>query len=240
VHLSPARTALPEAGQAAPLRLTVACGSAPAAGPVRLAVPAGLTVDAPRPASYDLPARGQAGWDLAVRARPEARPGRYYLAAQIGDPAGPVVEDAVLVTIGETPAPALDLPLDQLIPLYLADQQASAAEVVVRLRDGELAVRPGGQAQLEVTVTNATAAPVRGEAQLLSPFGSWASVRPWTRGFSAEPGQELRLGFAVQVPVTARPGQHWWALAKVMYFGQVRYSEPAAVTVTPGGVQAAG
>ena len=252
VHLSPARTALQQVGQAASLRLTVACGNAPAAGHVRLAVPAGLTVDPPGPVGYDLPARGQAGWDLAVRARPGARPGRYYLAAQIGGPAGPVagdtvagdtvagdtvagdtvVEDAVLVTIGEPPAPALDLPLDQLIPLYLADQQASAAEVVVRLRGGELAVRPGSQAQLDVTVTNATAAPIRGEAQLLSPFGSWASVRPWTRGFSAEPGQELRLGFAVRVPATARPGQHWWALVRVMYFGQVRYSEPVAVKVT--------
>ena len=136
------------------------------------------------------------------------------------------------MTIGEPPAPALDLPLDQLIPLYLADQQASAAEVVVRLRGGELAVPPGGQAQLDVTVTNATAAPIRGEAQLLSPFGSWASVRPWTRGFSAEPGQELGLGFVVRVPATAHPGQHWWALVKVMCFGQVRYTEAVAITVT--------
>ena len=94
VHLSPARTALQQAGQAASLRLTVACGTAPAAGQVRLAVPAGLTVDPPGPVGYDLPARGQAGWDLAVRARPGARPGRYYLAAQIGDPAGPAAADA--------------------------------------------------------------------------------------------------------------------------------------------------
>jgi len=232
VHLSPARTALQEAGPGAPLRLTVACGSAPAAGPVRLAVPAGLALDPPGPAGYDLPARGQAGWDLAVRALPGARPGRYYLAAQIGDPAGPAVEDAVLVTVGEPPAPPLDLPLDQLIPLYLAEQQAGAAEVVVGRPAAELAVRPGGQARLEVTVTNATAAQIRGEAQLLSPFGSWACVRPWVRGFSAEPGEELRLGFAVHVPAAARPGQHWWALVKVMYFGQVRYSEPVAITVT--------
>jgi alpha-mannosidase len=232
VHLSPARSALQEAGPAAPLRLTVGCGSAPAAGPVRLAVPAGLAVDPPGPAAYDLPARGQAGWDLAIRALPGARPGRYYLAAQIGDPAGPIVEDAVLVTVGEPPPPPLDLPLDQLIPLYLAEQQAGAAEVVVSQPAGELAVPPGGQAQLDVTVTNATAAQIRGEAQLLSPFGSWACVRPWARGFSAEPGAELRLSFAVQVPATARPGQHWWALLKLMYFGQVRYSEPVAVTVT--------
>jgi hypothetical protein len=36
----------------------------------------------------------------------------------------------------------------------------------------------------------------------------------------------------VTVPATARPGQHWWGLVKVMFFGRVRYSEPAAVTVT--------
>jgi alpha-mannosidase len=231
VHLTPARTALSQAEPAAPVRLTVACGSAPAAGPVRLAVPAGLTVDPPGPARYDLPSRGQAGWDLAVRAQPGARPGRYYLAAQIGDPAGRVVEDAVLVTLGEPPAPAVDLPLDQLIPLYLADQQASTAEVVVQPAVRELVVPPAGQALLEVTVTNATAAQIRGEAQLLSPFGSWDCVRPWLRGFVVEPGRQLRLGFTVRVPAAARPGQDWWALVKVMYFGQLRYTEPIAITI---------
>jgi hypothetical protein len=39
------------------------------------------------------------------------------------------------------------------------------------------------------------------------------------------------MAFTVTAPATARPGQHWWALVKVMYFGRVRYSEPAAVTV---------
>ncbi len=231
VHLTPARTALDQAGPAAPVRLTVAGGSAPAAGPVRLAVPAGLTVDPPGPARYDLPARGQAGWDLAVRARPGTRPGRYYLAAQIGDPAGRVVEDAVLVTVGLPPAPAVDLPLDQLIPLYVADQQASAAEVVVQPSVRELVVPPAGEALLEVTVTNATAGQIRGQAQLLSPFGSWDCVRPWLCGFVAEPGRPLRLGFTVLVPAAARPGQHWWALVKVMYFGQLRYTEPIAITI---------
>jgi len=39
----------------------------------------------------------------------------------------------------------------------------------------------------------------------------------------------------VTAPAAARPGQHWWALVKVMYFGRVRYSEPAAVTITDAG-----
>ena len=69
----------------------------------------------------------------------------------------------------------------------------------------------------------------------MSPFGSWAQTRPWARGFTAEPDGGATLGFTVTVPAAARPGQHWWALVKVMYFGRVRYSEPVAVTVTEAG-----
>ena len=231
VHLSPARTAL-SADQASPLRLTVACGPDPAAGTVRLAAPSQLAADPAGPLAYDLGARGHASWDLTVRALPGAGSGRYFLAAQI-DGRGGILEDAVLLTVGEPPAPALDLPFDQLVPLYLADQEASAAEVVVRLLRRELAVRPAARAEIGVAVANATASQIRGEAQLLSPFGTWAAVRRWTCGFTAEPGAERRLSFPVQVPASARPGQHWWALVKVMYFGRVRYSEPVAVTVAP-------
>jgi len=230
VHLSPARTAL-QAGGTSSLRLTVTCGTAPAAGTVRLAMPPAVAAEPAGPLSYDLTARGQAGWDLAVRARPGAAPGRYFVAAQIDGAGGQLLEDAVLVTVGEPAAPALDLPFDQFLPLYLADQQASAAEVVVRLLRRELALPRAGRAEIQAAVTNATAGQIRGEAQLISPFGSWAAVRPWACGFSAEPGEEQTLSFPVQVPAAARPGQHWWALVKVMYFGRVRYSEPVAVTV---------
>jgi hypothetical protein len=40
------------------------------------------------------------------------------------------------------------------------------------------------------------------------------------------------MSFTVSAPATARPGQHWWALVKVMYFGRLRYSEPAVVRIT--------
>jgi hypothetical protein len=82
-------------------------------------------------------------------------------------------------------------------------------------------------------VANTTASQIRGEAQLVSPFGTWAALPRWTCGFSAEPGAVQTLSFPVQVPASARPGQHWWALVKVMYFGRLRYSEPVAVTVVP-------
>jgi hypothetical protein len=42
----------------------------------------------------------------------------------------------------------------------------------------------------------------------------------------------VELEYPVSFPATARPGSHWWALAKVMYFGRVRYTESAQIRVT--------
>jgi alpha-mannosidase len=247
VHLSPPRTALAPPGAPdapASLRLTVACGPASASGTVFLDAGSldagGLAVDPPGPLSYDLAARGHAGWDLTVTAPQGARPGRHFVTARITDDDGQAFEDAVLVTVGEPPAPALDLPLDQLIPLYQADQEAAAAEITMTLLTPELVLRPGERGEVAVRLRNATASPVRGEAQLVSPFGSWRAAgpsgqpAPWTQPFAAEPAAEITLRFAVAPPATERPGQSWWALVKVMYFGRSRYSDPASVTiVTP-------
>jgi alpha-mannosidase len=250
VHLSPGRVALlpdgaqdpagaaedvpgaaEDPGAAAGLRLTVACGTAPASGTVQLDTGGQLSLEPAGPLSYDLGARGHASWDLTVRALPGTRPGRHFVAARIAD-GGQFFEDAVLVTVGEPPAPALDLPLDALFPLYLADQQRAADEVDVALLTPELRLRPGGRGEIVVRLGNATASQIRGEAQLVSPFGSWAQARPWTQGFTVEPGRDVTLTTAVTAAAAARPGEHWWALVKVMYFGRLRYTEPASVTVT--------
>jgi hypothetical protein len=73
---------------------------------------------------------------------------------------------------------------------------------------------------------------IRGESQLLSPWGTWREARPWTQGFSAASGDTVRLSYTVTPPAGARPGSRWWALAKVMYFGRVRYTESAEIRVT--------
>jgi alpha-mannosidase len=236
VHLSPGRAALltgaaGESGDATSgLRLTVACGTAPASGTVRLDPGTQLALEPAGPLRYDLGAREHASWDLTVRALPGAAHGRHFVTARIAD-GGQVFEDAVLVSVGEPAAPALDLPLNDLFPLFLADQQKLAAELDVSLLTPQLRLRPGEGGELAVAIRNTTAAHIRGEAQLLSPFGSWAGAGPWTQGFAAGPGAELTLGATVTAAPAARPGQHWWALVKVMYFGRVRYSESASVTV---------
>jgi hypothetical protein len=249
VHLSPGRLALRYQG-AGSLRLTVGCGPQAAAGAVRLEIPAALSVEPGGPLAYDLPGLGYAQWDLTVRARPDAPRGRFFVTAQITDGLGQLIEDAVLVTIGaaaeqadrtpadRTPAdrtPADRTPADrtpaELAAAQEADQQALAAEVDLTLAAGELALRPGQTGEIAVRLRNRTASPIRGEAQLVSPFGSWDQARPWTLGFSAGAGAGSTLRFTVAVPADARPGQHWWVIVKVMYFGRLRYSEPVAVTV---------
>jgi alpha-mannosidase len=240
VHLSPGHLALGGPG-AGPLRLTVACGPEPASGTASIQVPGGLSVDPAGPLAYDLPARGHAGWDLSVRSLPGAARGHYFVAASIADDAGQLLEDAVLVTVGEPAAlaavadpaaPPPDLPLDELLSLHQAQEQAVAAEADLSVAAGELTLRPGDRGEIAVRLANHAASELRGEAQLVSPVGSWAQIRPWSQAFRAAPGGGATITFSVAVPVTARPGQHWWALVKVMYFGRLRYSEPVAVTIT--------
>jgi alpha-mannosidase len=243
VHLSPDRVTLgapgvADGGPAGLCAVTVACGPAGADGEVTLDVPPGLTVTCPDgtpagPLRYSLPPRGYARWDLSVRAVPGATPGRYFLAARIGDDLGQVLEDAALVTIGEPPGPAPGQPRPELLSALDADRLARTTEVAVDLRPAALELAPGGCGTLTVAVTNRTAGPVRGESQLASSFGNWPGAGPWARGFTAGPGETVLVDYAVALPATARPGSQWWALAKVMYFGRACYSECAQISVTP-------
>ena len=213
------------------LRLTVACGPEPAAGSAELDVPAQLAVDPAGPLRYDLAPRGHASWELRVRARPGAAAGRYFLAARIRDRAGQQLEDAALVTVGEHVAASPGRPAAELIERYLADEQATAAELDISLPARELVLRPGGHGEVAVRLANGTAAGLRGEAQLVSPFGSWGQARPWTQGFAVGPGQDVTLRYLVTAAPAARHGQAWWVLIKVMYFGRVRYTEAIACSV---------
>jgi hypothetical protein len=85
---------------------------------------------------------------------------------------------------------------------------------------------------------NPAAGPVRGEAQLLSPFGTWGAaeadlaVGPWIQGFTVPAGGTETLHFTAVAPAGARPGGQWWALARVVAFGQVAYTAAVSLAVT--------
>jgi alpha-mannosidase len=233
VHFSPTRVALLEAGDSAALTLTVGCGAEPASGVVELDVPGGITVAEAGDLRYELASGGYAAWDLTVRASPGTAAGRYFAAARIRDELDHLIEDTAMVAVGERRWPDLELPPEETLELMQADYSAGAAEVSLAVLTPELRLAPGGEDELRVRVTNGLASELRGEAQLVSPFGTWALLGPWTQGFSAEPQASVTLRFKVSVPATERHGSQWWALVKVMYFGRVRYTEAISVTIEP-------
>jgi hypothetical protein len=244
VHFTVPRVALPDAGQlgggqlgggqAVSATLTVGCGPDPARGQVELAVPDGIIVETPRELSYDIEAGQYASWDLSVRAAPQTSPGRYFVAARITDDHGQVIEDSLMVAVGERRWPDPELPPGDALEVMQADFMAGAAELELAVLTPELRVAPGGQGEVLLTVTSGVASAVHGEVQLVSPFGCWELLSPAVQGFRAAPGEAARLSFAVTAPATARPGSQWWALAKVMYFGRVRYSQAIPISIEAG------
>ncbi|GAA4638485.1 NEW3 domain-containing protein [Actinoallomurus vinaceus] len=209
VHLSPQRLSLTGSG---PLRLTVAASGPEATGRVELDVPDGLTVTGPV-LDYRLAPGEFAEYELTVDAS-GAAPGLYFVGARIRDGQGQVIEDVVTVQVGAEPTGD---------PLEVA-----LASPAPRLR-------PGDDAEIAVRLRNSAAAPIRGEAQLISPYGTWGPahdvlITPWTRGFEVAPGAEVTVPFALSAPRTAKPG-NWWALVRVTYFGHLHYTETIAVEV---------
>jgi alpha-mannosidase len=229
VHLSPGMVTLDDGPGA--LTLTVACGPEPAAGVVRLDVPAEIDVAPLGPLRYDLAPLGYQSFALTARARPGTTPGRRFMTAQIDGPAGQQLEDSVLLAIGQPPPPGRDLPASRQQAMHDAAETATAGELDLSIISPTVVLRPGGAGAVEALARNRTRSTIHGEAQLISPHGSWRRATPWTQGFALAAGAEDTLRFDVGAPPTARPGEEWWAIVKIMYFGRVLYSEPVEVRV---------
>jgi alpha-mannosidase len=174
---------------------------------------------------------GYQSFELTARARPGTTPGRRFVTAQIDGPAGQLIEDSALLAIGQPPPPRRGLPASQLQAMHDAAETATAGELDLSVISPTVSLRPGSAGSFEAIVRNRTRSAVRGEAQLISPHGSWQRATPWSRAFALAAGAEDTLRFALGAPATARPGEQWWAIVKVMYFGRVLYSEPVEVTV---------
>ena len=114
------------------------------------------------------------------------------------------------------------------------EQQALQDEIRTYFQElltPEVRLAPGESGELAVRVASHLASALRGEIQLISPVGTWETTAPWTRAVDVSPGGEATISFAVTVPAGASPGWQSWLLIKLMYFGRVRYSQPARLTV---------
>jgi alpha-mannosidase len=211
VYLRPAEVVMAAADQAAAtLRITVACGSTGATGQVELAVPREVVAEPATALRYRLAPGEHAAFDVAVRPRPGAPTGRYFVAARIHDQLGQTLEDVAALTVGD-PDPQGSKPL-------LVTMQTPAVGVAV-----------GGQGEILVRLENRACSEIRGEAQLVSPFGTWEAITPRTQGFAVEPAAARTLRYLVRAPATARPGSHFWALVKLTWFGRVAYTQAIPV-----------
>jgi alpha-mannosidase len=164
-----------------------------------------------------------------VRAAPGTGDGRYFVAARIQRDL--LIEDVAMVAVGERRWPDPALPPEEALELMLADSVASAAEMELAVLTPQVRVAPGGRDELRVSVTSRAASELRGEALVVSPFGSWEMLSPPAQGFSIAPDTPTVLRFGVTAPADARAGTRWWALVKVVYYGRVRYTEAVPVII---------
>lgn len=202
VQVSPA--SLPGGGR---VRVTVASSAADGVryGRLELESPDGLAVTASGDLGYHLAPGEHASFDVEVGPG-HAPPGRYFFAARVRDDLGQTLEDVVAVDVGGGPA------------------EGGEPELAVTLETTGVRLPPGAAGTIAVRLDNRCRGAIRGEAQLLSPYGTWEVVRPWTHGFTVAAGASATLSYQVRVPVGARPGGYW-ALVKVMYHGRVHYTE---------------
>jgi hypothetical protein len=221
VHAGPGAIDLADADGPIPVQVTVSATRA-AAGTVELIVPSCAQCEEPGDLRYDLAAGDYKRFDVLLRPRDGAAPGIYHLRARITDELGQTLEDVVTVRAGDAgdllcfpgqPTPT-DLPY----------------ELDVRLAASALAVTPGGSATLRVLLIASSRDEITGEAQLISPYGTWDLVGPWAQGFTVPPGGQTTLAYDVRVPAHTRR-MDAWALVKVMASGRAYYTAPVSLAV---------
>jgi alpha-mannosidase len=223
-----------------PFELQVAVASertdASNAGRLTLDVPAGWRAE-PRTHTYHLAPGAHELVPVRVTPAADADPGRWFVAVQLEDEQGQVHEDVATVDLGPgtttptTPPGRRVLHLERATrkaavvhePAGRADVAVIGGELTAELCTDHLDVPAGGHERLTVRLTNHVAGPIRGEIQLISPWGTWDATGPWTQGFSVGGEATAEVGFDVCCPLGTPPTSSW-ALVKVMYFGRLLYT----------------
>jgi hypothetical protein len=107
---------------------------------------------------------------------------------------------------------------------------AEPSALTATLDRTRLGLRPGQCETLTLRLRNTTGYAIYGEVQTISPWGTWAMLRPYSQAFRVEAQGQATLPIDVTVPVDAAAGA-WWVLAKLMWFGSVSYTAATSIEV---------
>ncbi|WP_329569513.1 NEW3 domain-containing protein [Kitasatospora sp. NBC_01266] len=244
VGVSPGLLTVPEGGareggasEGGALELSVVLASqlrdAAVEGTVELIAPDGWQLSLRR-RPYRLEPAGQLRFSATVTPPADALSGLYFVAVRT-EYGGQVIEDVATVAVGELPellpAPG-DLPDDW--GQAQGTRAAAGRDTGLSVEVGAQSVRvaPGGRGLLQVVLTNRTRGELRGELQVVSPWGSWTALDAPVRGFTLAPGERRTVGFEIAPPPDTDPGAYW-AVAKVMWFGRCQYAPTVELVVAP-------
>jgi alpha-mannosidase len=202
-------------------------------GVLTLAVPEGWRVE-PDTRVYRLPAGGAQRFTATVTPPPGTPDGLYFAAARL-EYAGNVIEDVATVVVGEpdgTLPVAGPIPPNDVVFAGTAATTARDSGLSVELVKPELVLRAGQRGTIAVALSSTARDEIRGELQLVSPWGTWDHIPTVVRGFVLAAGEHSTVDFSVAVPAGADPG-HAWAVAKVMWFGRCQYTAAVRLVVAP-------
>ncbi|MER7667401.1 glycoside hydrolase family 38 C-terminal domain-containing protein [Kitasatospora sp. NPDC096128] len=181
---------------------------------------------------YRLAAGGHLRFPVTLTPPADVEPGLHFAAVRI-EHDGQEVEDVVTIAVGDLPGllpvPG-DAPEDWTAAQGTKAATGRATGLSVEVSAEVLRVAPGGRAALGLTLTNRTRGEIRGELQVVSPWGVWEAIADPVRGFTVPAGSSVSVEFAVAAPESADPGAYW-ALAKVMWFGRCQYAPTVALVV---------
>ncbi|RKT19313.1 glycosyl hydrolase family 38 [Streptomyces sp. 1114.5] len=181
---------------------------------------------------YRLAPAGHLRFPVTLTPPADAQPGLHFAAVRI-EHGGQQIEDVVTIAVGDLPdllpLPG-DAPEDWTAAQGTKATTGRATGLDVTVSTETVRVTPGGRSVLSLTLTNRTRGEIRGELQLVSPWGTWEAVADPVRGFTVPAGSSTVVDFTVSAAESAEPGS-FWALAKVMWFGRCQYAPTVALVV---------
>ena len=201
---------------------------------VDVLVPSGWTAD-PGTRPVRLAERGHTRFPLTVTAPADAEPGLYFARVQLAvgtdlleDVISMVVQGSAADDIIPPPAgPEIDHG-EQLKGTTADSARPVGLELSVVTESIDVAC--GEKAVLTFRATSTAADDIDGEAMVVSPWGTWHLIDPYTNGFHVPAGASTDMSFEVAAPAHTQPGT-WWAMVKLMWFGRVQYSPAIPVRV---------